>query len=386
MRVAPFLNSAILGLSLGITIILGQLYILPPSEKPASHRSEDTTTYITRALNQAKSVSRPKMQTTFKPAIDHAAPSVVNIYTTKITDLTQNLLFDDPFFRKYFGIQPPATRERMQSSLGSGVIVDKKGYILTNNHVISDADEIVVVLFDGREIPAHIIGMDPDTDLAILKIEAEDLPAIDIKKSVTPEVGDIVLAIGNPFGVGQTITMGIVSATGRSGLQLSTYEDYIQTDAAINPGNSGGALIDAAGDLVGINTAIYSKSGGSQGIGFAIPTNIASSVMEQIIKRGSVVRGWLGIIPQAITKNLADSFGVEYVEGVVIADIFREGPAEKAGILPGDILTHINDNPVEDLRRVMIQIAEYQPGDIVQIDLIRRGESIRKSVTMGKRP
>lgn len=368
MKRASFLNSAILGLSIGITIIIGQLFLLPKLESTAS-----------------KSLA-PFMIPSFKPAIDQAAPSVVNIYTTKITELTQNLLFDDPFFRRYFGIRPPATRERMQSSLGSGVIVDKKGYILTNNHVISDADEIVVALFDGREIPARIIGMDPDTDLAILKIEAEELPAIEINESIKPETGDIVLAIGNPFGVGQTITMGIVSATGRSGLQLSTYEDYIQTDAAINPGNSGGALINAFGDLIGINTAIYSKSGGSQGIGFAIPTNIASSVLEQIIQRGSVVRGWLGIIPQAITKNLADSFGVEYVEGVVIADIFRDGPAEQAGILPGDILTHINDNPVEDLRRVMIQIAAYQPGDIVNINLIRRGESITKKVTMGKRP
>lgn len=363
------LRPAIMGLFIGLTLVIASIL---------------WSTLSSLTVSQAP-LSQP-IQATFQPAIKKAAPAVVNIYTTKTTALTQHFLLDDPLFRRFFGIQPPANRERMQSSLGSGVIVDQKGCILTNNHVINEADEIVVALYDGREIPAQVVGMDPETDLAILKIDTNDLPAIALGAKQPPQVGDIVLAIGNPFGVGQTITMGIVSATGRSGLQLSTYEDFIQTDAAINPGNSGGALINAYGELVGINTAIYSKSGGSQGIGFAIPTNIAQSVMEQIIARGAVVRGWLGIIPQAITKNLSNSFGVHYVEGVIIADVFNNGPAQQAGLLPGDILTHINGQPVEDLRRVMISIAAFQPGQVIELQLIRRGKPLAKEVVIGTRP
>ena len=322
----------------------------------------------------------------FRPAIELAAPAVVNIFTTKTAKLTYHPILDDPIFRRFFGLQAPSKRERMQSSLGSGVIADKKGYIITNNHVVAEADEIIIALRDGRETPASIVGMDPETDLAILRIELDNLPIIPIGEPGQVEVGDVALAIGNPFGVGQTITMGIVSAKGRSGLQLSTYENYIQTDAAINPGNSGGALINSRGELIGINTAIYSKSGGSLGIGFTIPTEIAFSVMEDIISKGTVVRGWLGIIPQAMTQNLAASFGMQFVEGVIIADVIVDGPAYLAGILPGDIITHINKQPVENLRRVMTQIAALKPGEKVNLDIIRRRKIIVIEAEVGTRP
>ncbi len=360
----------IIGLLAGLLVIFAS-YLLP----------------LLKPLTESTSLTHyTQLQSSFRPAIQKAAPAVVNIYTTKTAYLTQHPMFDDPMFQRFLGIQPRERREHMESSLGSGVIADKRGYILTNNHVISEADEIVVALYDGRKVSAQIVGMDRETDLAVLKINLSELPAVATPTSTPADIGDIALAIGNPFGFGQTITMGIVSATGRSGLNLSTYEDFIQTDAAINPGNSGGALINTKGELIGINTAIYSKSGGSQGIGFAIPTHIANTVMEQIIARGAVVRGWLGIIPQAITKNLAHSFGVNYVEGVVIADVFQNSPAYHAGIQPGDILTHIDGKPVEDLRRVMITIAAFQPQQRVTLKLIRRGQSIATEVEIGQRP
>ena len=242
----------------------------------------------------------------YADAVNSASPAVANLYTTKMVSKPAHPLFEDPQFRRFFGDNLPRQR-RMESSLGSAVIMSREGYLLTNNHVTAGADQIVVALKDGRETLAHLVGSDPETDLAVLKIDLKDLPSITLGRSDDIHIGDVALAIGNPFGVGQTVTMGIISATGRNQLGLNTYEDFIQTDAAINPGNSGGALVDASGNLIGINTAIFSKSGGSQGIGFAIPTKLALEVMKAIVEHGQVIRGWLGIEVQPLTPELAES-------------------------------------------------------------------------------
>jgi serine protease DegS len=321
----------------------------------------------------------------YATAVETAAPAVVNIHTTKVITQRINPLFDDPRFRQFFGdVFKP--RQRIENSLGSGVLISSNGYILTNNHVIKGASEILVALKDGRTARANIVGVDPETDLAILTISLENLPSIVVGKSDALRVGDVVLAIGNPFGVGQTVTMGIVSAKGRSHLGINTFENFIQTDAAINPGNSGGALINASGHLVGINTAIFSKSGGSQGIGFAIPTAIAKRVMEDILQLGHVVRGWLGIEPQDITTQLAESFGLKNTIGVIVAGVLRNGPADQAGIKPGDIITHINGNSVEDSNDALNLIASSRPGNKMVIDLLRDGKKISKKAEVTQRP
>ena len=321
----------------------------------------------------------------YATAVETAAPAVVNIHTTKVITQRINPLFDDPRFRQFFGdVFKP--RQRIENSLGSGVLISSNGYILTNNHVIKGASEILVALKDGRTAQANIVGVDPETDLAILTISLENLPSIVVGKSDALRVGDVVLAIGNPFGVGQTVTMGIVSAKGRSHLGINTFENFIQTDAAINPGNSGGALINASGHLVGINTAIFSKSGGSQGIGFAIPTAIAKRVMEDILQLGHVVRGWLGIEPQDITTQLAESFGLKNTIGVIVAGVLRNGPADQAGIKPGDIITHINGNSVEDSNDALNLIASSRPGNKMAIDLLRNGKKISKEAEVTQRP
>lgn len=321
----------------------------------------------------------------YATAVETAAPAVVNIHTTKVITQRINPLFDDPRFRQFFGdVFKP--RQRIENSLGSGVLISSNGYILTNNHVIKGASEILVALKDGRTAQANIVGVDPETDLAILTISLENLPSIVVGKSDALRVGDVVLAIGNPFGVGQTVTMGIVSAKGRSHLGINTFENFIQTDAAINPGNSGGALINASGHLVGINTAIFSKSGGSQGIGFAIPTAIAKRVMEDILQLGHVVRGWLGIEPQDITTQLAESFGLKNTIGVIVAGVLRNGPADQAGIKPGDIITHINGNSVEDSNDALNLIASSRPGNKMAIDLLRDGKKISKEAEVTQRP
>ncbi len=269
----------------------------------------------------------------YADAVDLAAPAVANLYTTKMVNKNSHPLFEDPQFRRFFGDNLPK-QKRMESSLGSAVIMSSTGYLLTNNHVVA--------LKDGRETLARVIGSDPETDLAVLKIDLPNLPSITIGRSDKIRIGDIALAIGNPFGVGQTTTMGIISATGRNQLGLNNYEDFIQTDAAINPGNSGGALVDANGNLTGINTAIFSKSGGSQGIGFAIPINLAVEVMKAIIEHGQVIRGWLGIEVQPLTQELAESFGLSGRPGIVVAGIFRDGPAQRAGLQLGDVILSIN--------------------------------------------
>ncbi|CRM23961.1 MULTISPECIES: Do family serine endopeptidase AlgW [Pseudomonas] len=322
---------------------------------------------------------------TYADAVVIAAPAVVNLYTTKVINKPAHPLFEDPQFRRYFGDNGPKQR-RMESSLGSGVIMSPEGYILTNNHVTTGADQIVVALRDGRETLARVVGSDPETDLAVLKIDLKSLPAITLGRSDGLRVGDVALAIGNPFGVGQTVTMGIISATGRNQLGLNSYEDFIQTDAAINPGNSGGALVDANGNLTGINTAIFSKSGGSQGIGFAIPVKLAMEVMKSIIEHGQVIRGWLGIEVQPLTKELAESFGLTGRPGIVVAGIFRDGPAQKAGLQLGDVILSINGEPAGDGRKSMNQVARIKPTDKVAILVMRNGKEIKLAAEIGLRP
>ena len=318
-------------------------------------------------------------------AVSTASPAVANLYTTKYVSKPNHPLIEDPQFRKFFGDNLPGQR-RMESSLGSAVIMSPEGYLLTNNHVTANADQIVVALKDGRETLARVIGSDPETDLAVLKIDLKDLPAITLGHSDNIKIGDVTLAIGNPFGVGQTVTMGIISATGRNQLGLNTYEDFIQTDAAINPGNSGGALVDAYGDLVGINTAIFSKSGGSQGIGFAIPVKLAMEVMQAIIEHGQVIRGWLGIEVQPLTPELAESFGLEGRQGIIVAGIYRNGPAQKAGLQPNDLILKIDSEPAGDARRSMNQVARAKPGDSVRIEIMRNGKMMELNAEIGVRP
>ncbi len=321
----------------------------------------------------------------YADAVERAAPTVANLYTTKVVSKPSNPLFGDPQFRRFFGDNLPQQR-RMESSLGSAVIMSPKGYLLTNNHVVAGADQIVVALKDGRETLARVIGSDPETDLAVLKIDLPALPAITLGHSDDIRIGDVSLAIGNPFGVGQTVTMGIISATGRNQLGLNTYEDFIQTDAAINPGNSGGALVDAHGNLIGINTAIFSRSGGSQGIGFAIPTKLALEVMQAIIEHGQVIRGWLGIEVQPLTAELAESFGLAGRSGSIVAGIYRASPALRAGLQPGDVILALDGEPVSDGRQAMNQVARKRPGQGVRIDVVRGGEQLTLSAEVGVRP
>jgi serine protease DegS len=334
----------------------------------------------------AGGTSAPPVVTSYADAVERAAPAVVNVYTTKVITRERHPLLDDPLFRYFFGDQVEAPLQQTQTSLGSGVIISPQGYVLTNDHVITGADEIQVLLQDGRSARAEVVGVDKDTDLAVLHIQMQDLPSIAIGSTENLRVGDIVLAIGNPYGVGQTVTQGIISATGRTHLGINRYEDFVQTDAAINPGNSGGALINAYGELIGINTAIYSRSGGSQGIGFAIPTHLAANVMKQIIERGHVERGWLGIEAQDLTPQLAESFHLKDIRGMLIAGVLRGGPADAAGILPGDVVDQLDGRAVEDARSAMSRIAQAGPGAKLTLDLIRDGKPLEITVTTGRRP
>lgn len=319
-------------------------------------------------------------------AVERAAPAVVNVYTTKQVREPLAPLLNDPDLARLFGDLPGLSRRRKATTLGSGVIVRGDGYILTNYHVIEAADAVQVALYDGRQAKAEVVGADPDSDLAVLKIQLPNLASITFNDNHELKVGDVVLAIGNPFGVGQTTTLGIVSALGRNRLGINTYENFIQTDAAINPGNSGGALVDASGRLVGINTAIYSESGGSLGIGFAIPAKTAHTIMEQIIATGSVTRGWLGLEPQDITPELARAFKLRLSDGVIVADVLRDGPAFQSGVRVGDIVLKLNGQQVEDSQGFLTQIAPLEPGTSVELSVLRSGKLLRIQVKVGTRP
>lgn len=362
---------------------LGRATTKQASPPLALNTNVDPSKLSKESERMARSFNAP---TSFANGVAAATPGVVNIFTTKHVAVSRLPLPADPFIRKFFEQMPGFSERRQSNSLGSGVVVSKAGHILTNFHVIDGAEEILVALSDGRQANAKVIGVDPETDLGVLKIELPDLHVLPFATQETLRVGDVVLAIGNPFGVGQTTTMGIVSALGRDGLGINVYENFIQTDAAINPGNSGGALIDTQGKLVGINTAIYSQSGGSLGIGFAIPASAALRVMDQIIKEGRVKRGWLGIEPQDMTAELARAFGVEQAQGAIVAGIVRDGPAMIAGLQVGDIIQHLDGRKVEDANRLLGRIAALLPGKTVKLDVVRKAQHQDITVTLGTKP
>jgi serine protease DegS len=361
------------------------LYLLPgqiPSEKPEVGRPMPPP--------PPPIVSAPPQSGPFSyaDAVNLAAPSVVNIFSTKITTESRALRFTDPILQRLFGgMLPEKTRQRADTSLGSGVIVSDEGYMLTNHHVIEGADEIKVVLANGQSVDVSVVGSDAESDVAVLKIDSNTpLSPIPIGHSGTQQVGDVVLAIGNPFGVGQTVTMGIVSATGRSHLGISTFENFIQTDAAINPGNSGGALVNARGELIGINTAIFSKTGASHGIGFAIPFDLAEGIMNQLIETGRVVRGWIGIQGQDMTDKLAEAFSLKIDTGVLVTGIMEDGPANKAGLHPGDVITKVDTTEVQNSQDLMQRIAGQPPGSRLEISGWRGSEKFTLYAISDERP
>lgn len=343
----------------------------------------------TVVVKQVAPNANTSLASSYSHAVKKAMPTVVNIFTSKNAPVNPHQKYlDDPTFRQFFGDQLDDLdgQSQPENSLGSGVIVSEQGLILTNNHVVAAADEIEIALSDGRKMSAKVVGTDPDTDLALIKVDAEHLPAIAFASSDRLNVGDVVLAIGNPFGVGQTVTQGIVSALGRNHLGINIYENFIQTDASINPGNSGGALIDTDGNLVGINSAIYSRSGGSMGIGFAIPATLARQVMEQIITKGNVTRGWIGIEAQDITPELAESFKLKLAQGALIAGVLRNSPADRAGLRAGDILLEIEGKPVTDSGSMLNLIAVLKPDQKATLKIARAEKTINISVLIGKRP
>jgi len=374
-----------------VTACLGILFVLRLFYPQLLNTGSEPIT-----IKQVQSSSKPTSSTaitspkaSYSEAARKAMPSVVNIFTSsqKTTVNPHQQYKDDPLFRHFFGDQLDNNEEEQpENSLGSGVIVSEQGLILTNDHVVASADEIEILLSDGRKLPAKVVGTDPETDLAVIKVDADKLPSITFAATDKLDVGDVVLAIGNPFGVGQTVTQGIVSALGRNHLGINTFENFIQTDASINPGNSGGALIDSEGNLVGINSAIYSRSGGSMGIGFAIPASLAKQVMEQIALSGSVTRGWIGIEAQDITPELAESFKLDKVQGSLIAGVLRNSPADVAGVKSGDVLLAINNHEVTDSSSMLNIIAVLKPNEKAVLTLSRNQKNIKVDVLIGKRP
>lgn len=394
----PYVWPVLIGVLLAIVLLNAFPQLIGRGDSPTPSAQLDTPPLTLEPVNQSGGEARPAPElrtvdplsreqgpVSYSAAVDRAAPAVVNIYSSRMVERDEHPLMSDPFFRQFSG-EDATTRQRMLSSLGSGVIVSEDGYVLTNHHVISGADQIQVALRDGRNTLANVVGTDPESDLAVLRIDLDNLPVISITDSTLTAVGDVALAIGNPFGVGQTVTMGIISATGRSHLGLNAYEDFIQTDAAINPGNSGGALINPEGALIGINTAIFSRTGGSQGIGFAIPANLARNILGDLVTQGRVIRGWLGIEAQEMTQELAASFGLQMPGGVVIAGIVPGGPASQAGLRPGDVLLEINERPIFDPRAAMTDIAAIEPGAELPISVIRGGQRIDLVLDVAERP
>jgi Do/DeqQ family serine protease len=319
----------------------------------------------------------------YSDAAKAAAPAVVSVVTSKAAPRHSRRA--DPWFRFFFGDREPGNAQP-QAGIGSGVIVAAEGYVLTNNHVVAQMDDIEVMLTDGRQARAKVIGTDPETDLAVLKIDLDKLPVITFGDSDALEVGDVVLAIGNPFGVGQTVTSGIVSAVGRNQLGINTFENFIQTDAAINPGNSGGALVDSNGHLMGINSAIYSRSGGNMGIGFAIPVSTARQVMVSLIREGQVTRGWIGVEPRDLSPEIAQTFAVEARHGVLITGVLQGGPAANGGIKPGDVVTRVGHDKVENTAQLLSAVAALRPQSRARISVFRTGKPIEVEVLVGQRP
>ncbi|MDH4284936.1 MAG: Do family serine endopeptidase [Gallionellaceae bacterium] len=372
-----FSQAATIGLA-----VLFIIHTLKPGLLPSAARSGIVT------LHEKEPDTGSKIPAAgFSAAAKKVMPAVVNIFTSSTMKIPSHPFLNDPNFRFFFGDPFEDDSAQKNSGLGSGVIVSHDGYILTNHHVVEAADQIEVALADGRKAKAHIIGSDPETDLAVIKIDLQgDIPAITFAAADQAQVGDIVLAIGNPFDVGQTVTMGIISALKRNRLGLNTFENFIQTDAAINPGNSGGALVDVNGNLIGINSAIYSPNGGSLGIGFAIPISTAKIVMEQIIQYGSVTRGWIGVAVQELTPELAESFKLGDLQGVLISEVVRGSPADKAGVKAGDILTAVDNKPMADSSSMLETISSLPPGKIVLLKLTRNQREVVVQVKIGKRP
>ena len=339
-----------------------------------------------KVISQESSKLLGRLSDALAEVAEVARPAVVNISTTSTVTMEDNPMFNDPFFRRFFGDQFDHGQKRKfkSSALGSGVIISADGYILTNNHVVKSADEIKVILYDKREFKGKIVGTDPRTDLAVVKIQAKDVPTVKIGDSGKLKTGDVVLAIGNPFGLNQTITMGIVSAVGRSNIGLADFEDFIQTDAAINPGNSGGALVNTNGELVGINTAIFSTSGGYMGIGFAIPSDMARSVMDSIIKHGKVIRGWLGVSIQNLTPELAKSLGMKETAGALVGGVEKDSPADKAGMKRGDLIIQFGGKKVEDPTGLRNMVAGSAPGTKAEIKVVRDQKEQALTVTLGE--
>ena len=365
--------------SQAVTVVLAAYFVVG-TLKPdwlASRSASFSTVALMEAPASSSGVVPPG---SFRLAAQKSSAAVVSINTSKAA--RNDPRSQDPWFRFFFGEQG----NEPQMGLGSGVIVSASGYILTNNHVVESADEIEVVLNDSRRARAKVIGTDPETDLAVLKIELDRLPAIVLGSSDALQVGDQVLAIGNPFGVGQTVTSGIISALGRNQLGINTFENFIQTDAAINPGNSGGALVDTSGNLLGINTAIYSRSGGSMGIGFAIPVATAKLVLEGIVKDGQVTRGWIGVEPNDLSPELAETFGVKAKEGVIITGVLQDGPAARAGIKPGDVITQVAGKPVSNVADLLSNVAALKPGTASKFSVLRRDSQVELAVTPSVRP
>ena len=376
---------------IGLSLTFGAL---PSCDRPLPGSARATSSDASTALaNPSKSSALLAEGRSIADVAAKVTPSVVNVFSEKAPP--QNLesarppFFSDPFFRFFFDDPGRSFREtprRREQSLGSGVIVSSDGVIVTNNHVVAQAEKIRVALKDGRELEAKLVGSDPKSDVAVLRVDAKDLPAIPIADSSKIRVGDLVLAIGNPFGLGQTVTMGIISAVGRANMGITDYEDFIQTDAAINPGNSGGALVTMDGLLVGINTAIVSRSGGYQGIGFAIPSNMAMQVKDSILRHGKVVRGWLGVAIQDVTVELGKSIGVPANSGVLISDVTRDGPAGKAGLERGDVITAIDGVKTKDSTQLRNLVALAGKGKKVRVDLLRGGKEKSFEVTLGELP
>lgn len=374
-----------------VTVLLALMFIVvtlkPQWLQRQGQLGKQLATPIVALREVAPGIGGAPATTSYAEAAQKAMPAVVNVFSSKDGSLPPDPRAKDPLFRYFFGDRNARKQQdEPAANLGSGVIVSPEGYILTNQHVVDGADQIEVALADGRTGTAKVIGSDPETDLAVLKINMTNLPTITLGRSDQSRVGDVVLAIGNPFGVGQTVTMGIISALGRNHLGINTFENFIQTDAPINPGNSGGALVDVNGNLLGINTAIYSRSGGSLGIGFAIPVSTARTVLESIITTGSVTRGWIGVEPQDVTPEIAESFGLQQKSGAIVAGVLQGGPADKAGIKPGDILVSVNGDDITDTTKLLNTVAQIRPGTPTKVHVVRKGKEFDVSVVIGKRP